>query len=204
MVTVYDTLAPDEGQLRTALAALALPVPEEIESLEEGARTAALASHLLRAATRATHNLVNAAADLGGVARRAEAVFPHDWPVAEDHWTVARIELAWTADRLDVLHDDQHSAGAVLMDNPDAKDDDEGVEQMEAHAAGAWAAVEAAADLVSMRLDPPDPALARVTLDLVGDHIDRLTNAYQELARHHGYPVPRGDACILWRTPDNG
>ncbi|MFD9061142.1 hypothetical protein ACFVZ3_06430 [Kitasatospora purpeofusca] len=189
MVTVYDTLAPDEDQLRAALAALALPVPEEIESLEDGARTAALAGHLLRAATRATHNLVNAAPDLGGAGRRAEAVFPHDWPIAEDHRQVALIELAWTADRLDVLHGDQHSENAVLMDSPDAKDDDEGVEQVEAHAAGTWAAVEAAKDLVTMRLDPPNPALAHVTLDLVGDHIDRLTNAYQELAHHHGHPA---------------
>ncbi|MFJ9846878.1 hypothetical protein ACIRYZ_41890 [Kitasatospora sp. NPDC101155] len=43
---MYDDLAPDETQLRAALAALAVPVPAEIEYTEEGERTAALAAHL--------------------------------------------------------------------------------------------------------------------------------------------------------------
>ncbi|WP_228396671.1 hypothetical protein [Streptomyces sp. RB17] len=53
MPFVYDEFAPGEAQLRAALTALSLPVPQEIEAVDDGERTAALAAHLLSAATRA-------------------------------------------------------------------------------------------------------------------------------------------------------
>jgi hypothetical protein len=187
--TVYDELAPDEAQLRAALAALALPVPAEIEHEDEGERKAALAAHLLRAASRATHNLTNATADFGEAARRASCVLPQRWPIEEDHWTTARIELAFTAGRMEPLLDD-HSAGAVTMDDPDAEPDEcGGTEQVEAHAAGAWAAIEAAGVLIDLRQKEADPQLTEAILDLAGDRIDWLIGAFQALARHHGYRV---------------
>ncbi|MEU9480782.1 hypothetical protein [Streptomyces sp. NPDC048191] len=188
---MYDNVTPSEAQLRGALAALALPVPQEIDDLEDGERKAALAAHLLRAATRATHNLVNAAPGLGEAARRAKAVFPHGWPIPENHWTTARIELAFPADRLAMLLDDQHTDAAVTMDDPDSdQGEDGGIEQIEAHAAGAWAAVEAAGALIDLRNGPASsPQFAGAALDLIGDQVSRLDAAYHALARHHRHEV---------------
>ncbi|WP_153547626.1 hypothetical protein [Streptomyces sp. RB17] len=133
-----------------------------------------------------THNLVNAAPGLGEAAHRAAAAFPHGWPVPEDHWRVARIELAFPADRLALLLEDQHTEGAVTMDDPDAdQDEDGGIEQVEAHAAGAWAAIEATGALIELRLALVSRQLAEATLDLVADRTERLIAAYETLVRHH-------------------
>ncbi|MFJ9846333.1 hypothetical protein ACIRYZ_39015 [Kitasatospora sp. NPDC101155] len=184
---MYDEIAPSEAQLRAALAALSLPIPPQIEHPDEGERKAALAAHLLRAATRATHNLVNATDRIGEAGHRAEAAFPHGWPVDEDHWTVAHLELAFPADRMGLLLEDQHAQRAVSMDDPDSDmGDDGGIDQVEAHAEGAWAAIEAAGALIELRLGPANPHLAEASLDLISDRIDRLLAAYQTLARHHG------------------
>lgn len=78
------------------------------------------------------------------------------------------------------------------MDDPDAdQDEDGGVEQVEAHAAGAWAAVEAAGALIDLRFAPAGPQLAEATQDLIGDRVGRLISAYEALVRHTGY---RSDA----------
>lgn len=186
MLCVYDEFAPGKAQLRAALTALSLPVPPEIEDLDDGDRPAALAAHLQRAATRATHNLVNAAPGLGEAARRAQAGFPHGWPVPEDHWRAARIELAFPTARLAMLMDDQHTDSAVTMDDPDADpDEDGGMEQVEAHAEGAWAAVQAAGALIDLRLVPASRQLAEATLDLVEERTARLIASYEALVRHH-------------------
>ncbi|GHE84626.1 hypothetical protein GCM10014715_45940 [Streptomyces spiralis] len=67
-------------------------------------------------------------------------------------------------DRLALLLDDQHTDGAVTMDDPDA-DQDGGIEQVEAHAEGAQAAGEAACASIDLRRAPAGAQLAEATLD---------------------------------------
>ncbi|WP_157531749.1 MULTISPECIES: hypothetical protein [unclassified Kitasatospora] len=182
---MYDNFVPDEAGLRAAHAALELEVPVEIEHQDQGRRLAALSAHLQRAMTRATYNLVDCyGPDAAAAARRASAVMPLGWPVEEDQWQAARIELTFTKSRFTRLIDT-----GPAPDAPDGSlpwtDEREGHVVMEAHAAGAEAALDLATDLIDLRLNPGNSHLVRAALHTMAEHLDTLAGIRRVLLEHH-------------------
>ncbi|MFG2823500.1 hypothetical protein ACGFX4_29250 [Kitasatospora sp. NPDC048365] len=190
---MYEDFLPDEAQLRAAHAALGLAVPAEIEHRDEGRRLAALSAHLQRAMTSSTYNLVNCTGpDAAGSARRAGAVMPHGWPLPEDNWRAARVEMTFTRSRFTRLIHTDENAGPAADRTPgrvpwtDPREEDV---ELEAHAVGAEAALDVATDLVDLRLDPGNPELVAAALHTLTEHLGTLASVHRALLAHHGRTV---------------
>ncbi|MFE0460404.1 hypothetical protein ACFW1A_14270 [Kitasatospora sp. NPDC058965] len=148
---MYESLLPDEDQLRGALAALGLPVPAALEDEDPQVRACLLAAHLRRGAERASRNLFTAA-DRAAAVEIADRTRVHNWPVPEDHRLAALLHLGRASDHLDVLATDLSAPGAVGLDV--------GGQVGEGFAAAAGKLVETAGHAIRLRSTPDDLGLA--------------------------------------------